>query len=66
MDSGWVAETLVYLGIFFGPCVAGFAVVSVWCLTRYRLTRARHQEILRELHARRATAAAADAAASQS
>ena len=52
-------ETLVHLGIFFGPCVAGFAVVSVWCLTRYRLTRARHQEILTELHVRRATRLAA-------
>jgi len=28
-------------------------VFSVWCYTRYRLTRERHAEILEELYSRR-------------
>ena len=47
-------ETIANLGILFGPVVAGFAVISVWCYTRYRLTRGRHEEILGELRERRA------------
>jgi GPH family glycoside/pentoside/hexuronide:cation symporter len=39
-------ETLVSLGMLYGPIVSGFAVVSVWCYTHYRLDRARHQRIL--------------------
>lgn len=42
-------ETLVSLGVLYGPVVAGFAVVSVWCYTHYRLNRQRHQEILDRL-----------------
>ena len=49
------AATLVQLGLLYGPIVAGFAVVSVWCYTHYGLNRSRHAEILRELElARRA------------
>ena len=48
------SETLVHLGIVYGPVVAGCAVVSVWCYTHYRLDRSRHQEILQQLVARRA------------
>ena len=47
-------ETITNLGIFFGPCVAGFAVVSVWCYGHYKLDRQRHQEILDELRTLRA------------
>ncbi len=47
-------ETIVDLAILFGPVVAGFAVVSVWCLSKYQLNRERHQEILKALEARRA------------
>ena len=47
-------DLLVRLGIFYGPVVAGFAVVSVWCYTHYHLDRARHQEILSELRVARA------------
>jgi len=54
-------ETLVALGMVFGPVVCGFAVVSVWCYSRYGLDAARHREILDELArvrpARRAAAA---------
>jgi Na+/melibiose symporter-like transporter len=42
-------ETLTWLGLLYGPIVAGFAVVSVWCYTRYKLDREKHAQILREL-----------------
>lgn len=48
-------ETLVQLGLLYGPIVAGFGVVSVWCYAHYRLNRERHAEILQQLDvARRA------------
>jgi Na+/melibiose symporter-like transporter len=47
-------ETLVQLGLLYGPIVAGFGLVSVWCYTHYHLNRERHAEILRELRAARA------------
>jgi len=46
-------ETLVQLGILYGPFVAGFGLVCVWCYTHYDLSRQRHQEILEELWRRR-------------
>ena len=46
-------ETLVNLGLFYGPVVAGFAVVSMWCYSHYSLTRERHAQVLEELNARR-------------
>ena len=52
-------ETLVHLGLLYGPVVSAFAVISVWCYTRYRLTRQRHQEILADLHVRRSGGGAA-------
>jgi len=56
------AETLIWLGLIYGPIVSGFAVVSVWCYSRHRLNRARHAEIVRELESRRQLAAAATVA----
>ena len=47
------AETLIQLGLFYGPIVAGFSIVSMWCYTHYRLTRQRHAEIVAELNDRR-------------
>lgn len=47
------ADTIVHLGILYGPMVAAFAVVSLWCLSHYDLTRERHAEIQAELDARR-------------
>ncbi len=47
------AETLLNLGLFYGPVVAGFAVISLWCYTHYSLSRARHAQILAALAARR-------------
>lgn len=46
-------DTIVHLGILYGPLVAAFAVVSVWCLSHYDLTRERHAEIQAELAERR-------------
>jgi Na+/melibiose symporter-like transporter len=46
-------ETIVHLGILYGPLMAAFAVVAVWCLSHYTLTRERHAEIQAELAERR-------------
>jgi glycoside/pentoside/hexuronide:cation symporter, GPH family len=56
-------ETLMWLGLVYGPIVAGFAVVSVWCYSKHRLNRQRHAEIVTQLDRRRAAAAAAGKAA---
>jgi Na+/melibiose symporter-like transporter len=53
-------ETIARLGVLYGPVVAGFAVVSVWCYTHYRLNRQRHQEILDALLVARRAAAATE------
>ena len=47
-------ETIASLGMVYGPIVSGFAVVSVWCYTHYRLNRATHQAILAKLAITRA------------
>ena len=46
-------ETIINLGLVYGPIVAAFGLMSVWCYTHYRLTRERHAEILRQLAQRR-------------
>ncbi len=46
-------ETIVWLGLVYGPIVSGFAVVSVWCYTKHRLNRERHRQIVAELAERR-------------
>ena len=56
-------EALVDLGLFYGPVVAGLSMVSLWCYTRYSLSRERHAEIVAELNVRR-QACADDAVAS--
>ena len=43
------AETIVWLGMIYGPIVSGFAIVCVWCYSKHRLNRARHAEILTQL-----------------
>ncbi len=47
-------DTLISLGLLYGPIVAGFAVVSVWCYNHYDLTREKHQQILKQLEINRA------------
>ncbi|MGD8417403.1 MAG: MFS transporter, partial [Pseudomonadales bacterium] len=42
-------ETIVHLGILYGPMVGVFAIVALWCLSHYDLTRERHAEIRTEL-----------------
>ena len=51
------AQTIVNLGVLYGPVVAGFAVVSVWCYTHHKLDRKGHAEIVVALEARHAAAA---------
>jgi Na+/melibiose symporter-like transporter len=46
-------ETLVWLGLIYGPIVSGFAVVCVYCMSKYDITRARHAEIIAELRTAR-------------
>ena len=53
------AETLMWLGMVYGPIVAGFAVVSVWCYSKHHLNRERHGQIVTELEVRRRAAATA-------
>ncbi len=53
------AQTIAQLGLLAGPIVAGFGIFSVWCYTHYRLDRARHAEIISELHKSRTVLAAA-------
>ncbi len=48
-------ETITNLGLLFGPFVATFAVISLWCYSHYKLTRTRHEEILTALRDRRST-----------
>lgn len=47
-------DTLIHLGLLYGPVVSAFAIISLWCYSHYKLTRARHAEILAILHERRA------------
>ena len=56
------ASTLVDLGLFYGPVVAGFSIVSLWCYTHYNLSRERHAEIVAKLNERRQTAGADETA----
>ena len=51
------AAALFKLGLLFGPIVAGFAVVAVWCYNHYTLDRASHEAILAQLIQRRIDAA---------
>ncbi len=46
-------DTLLNMGIFYGPIIAGLGFLSVLFYTGYKLTPARHAEILVELAARR-------------
>lgn len=46
-------ETVVRLGLVYGPLMLGFSVVTVWCYSHYQLTRERHADILAELERRK-------------
>jgi len=51
------AETIVSLGLVYGPLVLAFSFLTMWCYSHYRLDRQRHAGILAELERRRAVAA---------
>lgn len=51
-DVPW--DTLVTMGVIWGPVSVTLALPGLWLLNRYRLTRSRHAEILHELEGRRA------------
>ena len=46
-------ETLLNMGIFYGPMIASLGFISVLFYTQYNLTPKRHAEMLTELSARR-------------
>jgi len=52
------AATIHQLGLLYGPIVAGFVIVSVWCYSHYHLTRERHEEIMLALSDKRRERAA--------
>ena len=43
------ADTIASLGLIYGPIVSGFALVSVYCYSKYGLNRQRHAEVVLEL-----------------
>ena len=43
------AETIAWLGLIYGPIVSGFAVVSVYCYSKYGLNRQRHAAVVQKL-----------------
>ncbi len=47
------AQTLFNLGLLYGPIVAGFSIIALWCYTRYDLTKERHAAIIEKLNQRR-------------
>jgi hypothetical protein len=51
-DVPW--DTLVSLGVIWGPVSVLLAVPGLWCINRYSLDRERHREIQRRLGERRA------------
>ena len=53
-------EVLTRLGWLYGPLVAGFALIAVWCYSHYNLTKARHSAVLEALEARRQEAPSPD------
>lgn len=46
-------ETIIHLGFVYGPLVAAFGLMSIWCYSHYKLTRQEHADILVELNERR-------------
>ncbi len=45
-------DKIVWLALLYGPIVCGFAVVSVWCCSKYRIDNARHDDIIKQLKSR--------------
>ena len=51
-------ETVMNLGLFFGPGISGLAIVSLWCMSHHTLDRRRHAEVRSQLDAQLPPAAA--------
>ena len=51
-------DKILWLALTYGPIVCGFAVIAVWCASKYNIDRARHASILAELKTRREVSAA--------
>ena len=47
-------QTITDLGLFYGPFIAALGFISVWFYSQYRLTPARHAEMLQEMASQRA------------
>jgi Na+/melibiose symporter-like transporter len=47
------AETIAALGLVYGPAIAIFGLVSMWCYSFHNLNRTRHREIQAELQRRK-------------
>ena len=48
------ADTLVWLGLLYGPIVSGFALICVYCYSRYDLNEDTHRQTLEALEVARA------------
>lgn len=46
-------ETIMHLGIFFGPALGLIGIAALWCYSHYRIDKTRHDEICAELAIRR-------------
>jgi len=46
-------ETIMHLGILFGPALAAVGILSLWCYSHYQIDRTRHDEICAQLAQRR-------------
>ena len=50
------AQTVMRLGLIYGPIVSGFALVCIYCFAQYRLDASRHRQIIVQLAEKRANA----------
>jgi Na+/melibiose symporter-like transporter len=42
-------DTIAWLGLIYGPIVSGFALVSIYCYSKYGLNREKHAEVVAKL-----------------
>ena len=50
------ADTIAALGLLYGPGIAVFGILSMWCYSHHNLNRSRHREIQEELQRRQQAA----------
>jgi GPH family glycoside/pentoside/hexuronide:cation symporter len=56
-------DTIAWLGLIYGPIVSGFALVSIYCYSKYGLNREKHAEVVAKLAVMRAERKNAEATA---